>query len=522
MPIKKHFQSFRDQFKHFGLSEDKDIAREQVQLLINNAAPAQYASLVGCLFFGIYFYLELQSAMIIAWSIITFIIIILRSNSINPVQHSVAHLDSAQLQKFTKHYFFYTAFLGILWSLLLIMGFGVNELTRLSLVVGIFVLIAGVFGSMGIIAPMAYSIILPLTLTLGFMTAWSNNIYQITLGILILLVVPALFYKLIKHTNRTLLTSLEHANNSDRLSKQMSVLLEDIIELNAELNVYKESLEEKVEKRTRTLKEINEALQAQIRETEQAKQLAEQANQAKSEFLANMSHELRTPMHSILSFSTFGLSKFDDVPKEKIVYYFSIIYESGQRLLHLLNDLLDLAKLDSGSMNFDIQKHNLSGVLKSVIAEHSPQIEEKNLNLLVSENDGSPYAEFDEARITQVIVNLLANAIKFSPENGKIAINISKPQIVSSNSDDDRQLSCDALQFSIQDQGVGIPEEELTHIFDKFIQSSITKTNAGGTGLGLAISQEIIHGHQGEIWAENNAHGGATFYFQIPVAQPAQ
>ena len=520
MTITKHLQSFRDQFKHYGLSEDKKIAREQVLLLINTAAPAQYASLVGCLFFGIYFYLELQNPLVIAWSIITFIVIILRFNTIKPVQYSVAHLEIAQLQKFTKHYFFYTACLGILWSLLLIMGFGANELARLSLVVGIFVLIAGVFGSMGIIAPLAYSISLPLTITLGFMTAWSDNVYQINLGILILLVVPALFYKLIKHTNRTLLASLEHANNADLLSKQMSVLLEDIIGLNAELNDYKESLEEKVEKRTQTLKEINKELQTQIQETEQAKQFAEQANQAKSEFLANMSHELRTPMHSILSFSTFGLSKFDSAPKEKIEYYFSIIHESGQRLLHLLNDLLDLAKLDSGSMSFDFQKHNLSGVLKSVLAEHAPQIEDKNINLLVSKNDTHPYAVFDEARITQVIINLLSNAIKFSPENARLEINISNTQMLTPNSNDEMQSPCNALQFSIQDEGVGIPEEELTHIFDKFFQSSITKTNAGGTGLGLAISQEIIHGHQGKIWAKNNINGGAIFYFQIPVVQP--
>ena len=114
----------------------------------------------------------------------------------------------------------------------------------------------------------------------------------------------------------------------------------------------------------------------------------------------------------------------------------------------------------------------------------------------------------DEYKISQVIRNLLSNGIKFTPENGKIVISIEKPQ---------DQVT--TLQVNITDQGVGIPKDELGSVFDKFVQSSITKTGAGGTGLGLAICKEIITAHNGKIWAENNPKGGSTFSFMLPHEQ---
>lgn len=240
------------------------------------------------------------------------------------------------------------------------------------------------------------------------------------------------------------------------------------------------------------------------------KDAAELANKAKSEFLANMSHELRTPMHGILSFSHFGLSRLDKVPVEKLGKYFLRINESGNRLLLLVNDLLDLSKLEAGKMQFEYVTANLEQVVESCVAEQQARLNEKNLK--VELNSIHPIANFDKLRIGQVVTNLLSNAIKFSPADSLINIEIKPGHLKSKQG----QL-IKALQLSVSDVGCGIPEDELETVFDKFIQSSKTKTSAGGTGLGLSICGEIIKGHQGELWVENNISGGASFYFLIPL-----
>jgi PAS domain S-box-containing protein len=233
------------------------------------------------------------------------------------------------------------------------------------------------------------------------------------------------------------------------------------------------------------------------------KESAELANQAKSEFLANMSHELRTPMHGILSFAAIGIKKSDTATKEKLQHYFSNIQTSGKRLLVLLNDLLDLSKLDARKMEMNMQQNDLTAVFEKCRLEQEQRIVDSALTLQFIKPSHPVTAVFDEPRIAQVITNLLSNAIKFSPKDSLITATIE-----ASNSQE--------LCFSLRDEGVGIPEKELSGIFDAFVQSSKTKTKAGGTGLGLAISKKIIDEHGGRIWAEQTSKGGALFKFVIP------
>jgi len=237
-----------------------------------------------------------------------------------------------------------------------------------------------------------------------------------------------------------------------------------------------------------------------------AKELAEDTSRSKTEFLANMSHELRTPMHAILGFAEMGQSRAEQAQQEKIRLYFERILSSGNRLLSLLNDLLDLAKMEVGRMEYHLEENDLEPQLRETCEELGSQAEIHGIHITLDCQPTPLFAQFDALRISQVMRNLLSNAIKFSAQGGGIEISA---RILSGTPHP-------LVQVSVSDHGPGIPHTELESIFEKFIQSSSTKTGAGGTGLGLAICREIIHAHQGKIWAENATTGGAIFCFTLP------
>lgn len=252
-----------------------------------------------------------------------------------------------------------------------------------------------------------------------------------------------------------------------------------------------------------TIYDISERKRAEAA-LQEAKEVAEMANRAKSAFLANMSHELRTPLHVMLSCAGLGLKRLDTAPLEKLHTYFDQIHRNGETLLMLLNDLLDLAKLEAGKMVFNFEPHGLDHLLTTVTEDFQPLLAQRELTLRYVPLVTPRKALIDPDRILQVLRNLLSNAIKFSPEQGVITVSLMQhgPDMV----------------VTVRDQGIGIPEEELGVIFDKFVQSSHTKSGAGGTGLGLAICHEIVSAHGGCIWAENGLEGGAVFTFTIPLA----
>ena len=274
-------------------------------------------------------------------------------------------------------------------------------------------------------------------------------------------------------------------------------------------------LEREIERRTSELMIANEEAIAAKQLAEVSKDMAIVANKSKSEFLANMSHELRTPMHGILSFASFGVTRIDKVDKDKLKHYFECIETSGKRLLLLLNDLLDLSKLESGKMNFNFNKNSLLEVIEAQIQELQVKIIERDITIELKADHRVNIANFDLKSISQVITNLISNSVKFTPVGGEILCNITTDSIILNEGADESIYP--ALRCSISDTGTGIPENELGVVFDKFIQSSKTKSGAGGTGLGLAICKEIIEGHHGRIWAERNPQGGALFQFILPI-----
>ena len=235
------------------------------------------------------------------------------------------------------------------------------------------------------------------------------------------------------------------------------------------------------------------------------KEQAEVANKMKSEFLSNISHELRTPMQAINGFSNLAIKRFETTKRAKLLEYFSSIHTSGRRLLSLLNDLLDLSSMESGTITYHFKSSKISEVILNAIKVLEPLAKEKKIDIDFQQPKFADTVIIDQEKITQVIINLLSNAIKFSIPETSIRIEIDRRN--------------EGLSLSIIDKGIGIPESELEFVFDKFVQSSKTRTNAGGTGLGLAICKNIISDHKGKIWAEKNRQGGATFRFVLPFEQ---
>jgi signal transduction histidine kinase len=245
-----------------------------------------------------------------------------------------------------------------------------------------------------------------------------------------------------------------------------------------------------------------------------AKEAADQASQAKSSLLMNMSHEFRTPMHAILNYASMGLRKVDGGDVQKLKKYLSNIQISGVRLLGMLNALLDLAKLESGRLDIRMSRADLAQIARQSQAELGSLLEAKQLRLHIECATEETCATFDKQRMMQVFVNLLSNAIRFSPPGGAIKIGIRDAVL-------DKQRP--ALHCSVEDEGTGIPEADLETVFDKFAQSSRRETGAGGSGLGLAICREIVHLHEGKIWAANApTGGGAVIHFVLPKALSPQ
>jgi len=257
-----------------------------------------------------------------------------------------------------------------------------------------------------------------------------------------------------------------------------------------ELEDYRTHLESMVQEQTKDIAESRDAAMA--------------GERAMSTFLANMSHELRTPMHGVLSFANIALRKIDDVPVEKTKEYLSEIRTSGQHLLDIINDLLDLSKMKSGKMDYTYLEKSFINIVENVTREMVMLAENKGVTINVNVYGDEETIELDEKRMMQVLRNLYANAIKFSISEKDIKVDVD-------------YTHHGKVIFSIFNFGVCVPVDEREHIFESFVQSSMTSTNAGGTGLGLPICKEIVEvGHGGSISTDSMVTEGARFIVEIP------
>jgi signal transduction histidine kinase len=235
--------------------------------------------------------------------------------------------------------------------------------------------------------------------------------------------------------------------------------------------------------------------------TREARDAAEANSRAKSEFIANISHELRTPLQAIIGFSEIGMSRA--TTPERTTTMFTHINSSGQRMLAMVNDLLDVSKIESAVGSFNLTPTDLRELVRSVGTELTPLLQRRGLSLDIRLPETPMMAQADSLRFQQVVRNVLANAIKFSPAGQAIEL--------TGGSSTPGQW-----KIRVRDHGPGIPEGELEDIFDAFIQSSRTKDGAGGTGLGLAICRKIMDAHGGTIQASNADGGGACIELVVP------
>ncbi len=237
---------------------------------------------------------------------------------------------------------------------------------------------------------------------------------------------------------------------------------------------------------------------------QQAKETAEAATRHKSEFLANMSHELRTPLNAIIGFSEVLLEKMFGELNEKQEEYLQDILSSGQHLLALINDILDLSKVEAGKMELEPAVFNLRELLEGSLVMVKERALAHGLTLSLDIAEELDTFIGDERKVKQVLFNLLSNAVKFTPDKGKVSVTATKTDGV--------------VQVVVRDTGIGIAAEDQQQIFEAFQQvGKGTVGKAEGTGLGLALTKKFIELHGGQIWVESSLGQGSAFTFTLPI-----
>jgi len=268
----------------------------------------------------------------------------------------------------------------------------------------------------------------------------------------------------------------------------------------------KEELQAKIEELAESLATTEASLQERDRaraEADEARQAAQAANQAKSRFLNTMSHELRTPLGAIGGYASLLEEEIHGPLTDEQRKYIARIRHNQAHLLHLVNELLDLGKIESGRTALNLDAVPVQMVVESAYSMIEPQIRASKLRLEVEAGDPTLLFHADRERVGQILLNLLSNAVKFTPAGGTVRITTA--------------AEADEICLRVQDTGVGIPTDKLDAVFEAFFQVEASQTRAhGGTGLGLAISRQLARTMGGDLTVESAPGDGSTFTLSLP------
>ncbi|MDB5321695.1 MAG: putative two-component system sensor histidine kinase [Phycisphaerales bacterium] len=332
-----------------------------------------------------------------------------------------------------------------------------------------------------------------------------NRIFLLTAGLLAGTLAILVFYlitnKLILQPVRVLRETAEKVSKGDLNVRSHIFTGDEFQHLSETFNVMLANLKESEDQ----LRAINKSLDLKMGQLAESNVALYESNRLKSEFLANVSHELRTPLNSILGFAELLRDTGGDKADARSTRYLQNILNSGRNLLELINDLLDLAKIEAGRMEVRSAPLPLNDLFEGLTGILKPLSEKKNLTILTAIAGDVPILQTDAAKLQQVLYNFLSNAIKFSPVGGQIDLTAERVE-------DGR------VRISVTDRGPGIDLDKQQMIFEKFrqIDGSVTREH-GGTGLGLAISKELIGLMGGVIGVRSTPGDGATFWIVLPV-----
>ena len=252
---------------------------------------------------------------------------------------------------------------------------------------------------------------------------------------------------------------------------------------------------------------LNEQLRISNLSLEQAREAAEEANRLKTQFVANMSHELRTPLNSIINFTRIVMDGYAGPVTEEQITYLGYVRYAGEHLLGLINDILDLAKIEAGKLEVHVAPLDLHPLLDGVMSTTVGLTRDKALELRRLVPPDLPLVLADEKRVRQVLLNLLSNAAKFT-EQGSITLRA--------------EVSGDFVCISVADTGIGIAPEHFDRVFEEFRQvDERVARRVGGTGLGMPISKKLVEMQGGEMWFKSELGSGSTFYFTLPIHHDA-
>lgn len=310
-----------------------------------------------------------------------------------------------------------------------------------------------------------------------------------------------------------------NADEMRSINEKLHQEIEDRLKIERELVKFNKELEDRVAARTAEIRDSNEKLM-------QAAKAADAANQAKSDFLANMSHELRTPLNHIIGFTEIVLEQHFGELNETQAEYLSDVLSSSSHLLSLINDILDLSKVEAGKLELNRSEIDLRQLLENSLTMIKEKAQKHNIKVSTRFEKIPRTIEGDARKLKQILYNLLSNSVKFTPEGGTICLSAkcgeeSYATGIKINENSGSFDPGEFLEISVKDSGIGLKDEDKERIFNPFEQADKARNRKyQGTGLGLSLTKKLVELHKGCIWVESRGEGsGSDFRFIIPNRQ---